>query len=103
MRALLALPMQPVREARRWGWGAVGITLAAAPLFFVPAAGGYGDPAWAIGGALVLHGGAFVALGALVKYRDLDPDQRARARIAVAALPVLVASALALLFAWTAP
>ncbi len=90
-------------RARKLGWIAVGLTLAAVPLFFVPARGGYGDPAWAMGGGVVLHVAAFAAIGSLVKYRDLEEDEKPQARVALVALPVLILGALLLLWTWSAP
>lgn len=93
--------MHATRRARWLGWSAIGLLVLATPLFFVPGGGGsYGDPTWAIAGALVLHPAAFAGLAALFTYRELEDDEQAEARIALVGLPAVILGAVVLWLFW---
>lgn len=84
-------------------WIAIVLAVVALPLFFVPDGEGYGHVVWAVAGALVLHPAAFAGIGALVKYRELDEAERAKARVALVALPSVLLGVILVGLTWTAP
>lgn len=94
--------MEPSRRARWLAWTAISILVLAAPLFFVPGGGdSYGDHAWAIAGVVALHPAAFAGMGAFFTYRELDEGDKANARVARLALPVVLVGIGLLWLFWT--